>query len=119
MIEETLHGLVDVEALRDTRDLLADLAQLADIDTGIAAARILDSAGRLEPGPAAVEPVGFVRLVAQRRLVFGIEMGAPAGLYLLDFHGGDDAFADQFLAVYFSVVGCERIFWYISGWVNK
>src|ERR1035441_2147258 len=49
MIEEALDGLVDVEALRDAGDLFADLAQLGDIDAGIAAARILDSAGDLEP----------------------------------------------------------------------
>ena len=98
MIEEALDRLVDVEALRHGRDLLADLAQLADVDAGIAAARILDSAGDLEPRPAAVEPVGLVRLVAQRRLEFGIELGAPVGFHLVDFAGGDDAFGDQLLA---------------------
>src|SRR5665213_4069738 len=82
MIEEALDGLVDVEALRNRCDFLTDSPQLGDIDTGIAAARILDFAGGLEPRPAAVEPIGLVRLVARRNLEFGFKVRAPAGLHL-------------------------------------
>ena len=64
MIEKALDGLVDVEALRHRRDLLADLAQLGERDAGIAAARIVGFARRLQARPAAVEPIGLVRLVA-------------------------------------------------------
>ncbi len=72
-----------------------------DRDAGIAAARVLGFAGRLQAGPAAVEPVGLVRLIAQRGLEFGVEPGAPVALHLLDFALGDDALGDQFLAVDF------------------
>jgi len=101
MIEEALDGLVDVEALRDARDLRADGAQLGNIDAGIAAARILDFAGGLEPRPAAVEPIGLVRLVARRNFELSFKVRAPAGLHLFDVVLGDDAFADQPLAVDF------------------
>ena len=83
------------EALRDRGDLLADLAQFFQRDAGVSAARVLDLAGHLETGPAAVEPVGLVRLVAAARLELGVEPGAPVGLHLLDFALGDDALADQ------------------------
>src|SRR5665647_3944946 len=99
MIEEALDGLVNGEALRNRGDLLADLAQRCERDAGIAAARVLGIARRLEAGPAAVEPVGLVGLVALRRLEFGVEPGAPVGLHLVDFAGGNDAFGDQLLAV--------------------
>ena len=101
MIEEALDGLVDVEALRDRCDFLTDSAQLGDIDAGIAAARILDFAGGLEPRPAAVEPVGLVRLVTRRNFELSFKVRAPAGLHLFDVALGDDAFTDQPLAVDF------------------
>ena len=72
-----------------------------DVDAGIAAARIVGFARGLQPGPAAVEPVGLVRLVAAAGLEFGVEPGAPVGPHLLDFALGDDAFGDQLLAVDF------------------
>ena len=73
--------------------------QRLDRDAGIAAARIVDVVGDLEAGPAAVEPVGLVRLVAGAGLVLGVEPRAPVGLHLLDFALGDDAFGDQLLGV--------------------
>ncbi len=50
-------------------------------------------------GPAAVEPVGLVRLVALAGFVLGFEPRAPIGLHLVDFAFGDDAFADQLLRI--------------------
>ena len=98
-IEEALDGAVDVEALRHRGELPADLLQRLDRDAGVAAARIVDRAGGLHAGPAAVEPVGLVGLVALARLQLGVEPRAPVGLHLLDFAVGDDAFADQLLGV--------------------
>ena len=57
------------------------------------------SAGGLHAGPAAVEPIGVVGLVALARLLLGVEPRAPVGLHLLDFAVGDDALADQPLGV--------------------
>ena len=53
----------------------------------------------LQARPAAVEPVGLVRLVALRAFEFGLEAGAPVGAHLLDLALGDDAFGDQLLRV--------------------
>ena len=55
----------------------------------------------LHAGPAAVEPVGAVGLVALARLQLGVEPRAPVGPHLLDLALGDDAFADQLLGVDF------------------
>src|SRR6185312_13425745 len=52
MIEATLDRLVDVEALRQLREFLADGAQLGDGDAGITAARIGDLARRFQARPA-------------------------------------------------------------------
>ncbi len=68
-------------------------------DAGLAAARIVVVVGGLQARPAAVEPVGLVRLVALAGLELGFEPRAPVGLHLLDFAFGDDALADQLLAV--------------------
>ena len=72
---------------------------VAEIDAGLAAARIVGVARGLEARPAAVEPIGLVGAIAARRLELGIEPVAPVGLHLVDFARGDDAFADQFVAV--------------------
>ena len=72
-IEEALDGAVDVEALRHRGELLAHVLQRLDRDAGVAAARIVDRAGDLHAGPAAVEPVGVVGLVALARLLLGVE----------------------------------------------
>ena len=99
VVEETLHRAVHVEPIGHRCDLLADFAQHVRLDAGIAAARIVGVGGGLQAGPAAVEPVGLVRLVALPRLVFGLEARAPVGLHLLDFAFGDDALADQLLGI--------------------
>src|SRR6185437_16637116 len=84
VVEETLDGFVDMEIRRNDCDFLADLAQHFDCNTGIAAAWVLDLTRRLQAGPAAVEPVGLVRLVALRRLEFGIESRTPVATHLGD-----------------------------------
>src|SRR5258707_14885529 len=79
-IEEALDRAVDMEALRHLGDLAADILQRLDRDAGVAAARIVaHRRGGFHAGPAAVEPVGVVRLVALARLLLGVEPGAPAG----------------------------------------
>ena len=60
LFQKTLHRPVN-GSLRNGRDLLADVAQ-RDVDTGIAAARIVNLTRRLQARPAAIEPVGFVGL---------------------------------------------------------
>ena len=60
--------------------LLADVLERLDRDAGVAAARIVvDRARAFDAGPAAVEPVGLVGLVALARLELGVEPGAPVG----------------------------------------
>jgi hypothetical protein len=71
IVEEALDGAVDVKILRDGGDLLADLAQGLERDAGMAAARVFGVAGLFQAGPAAVEPVGLVCLVAVAGLVLG------------------------------------------------
>src|SRR6476661_4894043 len=77
IVEKTLDRLMNLEIRRDHCDLLADLAQRFDRDAGIAAARVFNLTRRLQASPAAVEPVGLVRLVALRRLEFSVEPRAP------------------------------------------
>ena len=72
-----------------------------DLDAGVAAARIVAVVGGLEPGPAAIEPIGLVGAIALRRFQLDIEPAAPVRLHLLDFGRGDDALADQLVAVDF------------------
>ena len=107
-----------MEALRNLRDFLPDVAEQLERGAGMAAARIVGVARRLDVGPAPVEPVGAVGLVALARLELGVEPGAPVGLHLLDFALGDDILGDELLGVDL-LVGCLRIALYISGWVNE
>src|SRR6516225_5577322 len=65
----------------------------------MAAPRVIGIARRLDVGPAAVEPIGAVRLVALARLELGIELGAPIDPHLLDLALGDDVFADELVGV--------------------
>src|SRR5580704_392233 len=50
-VEKTIERLVQMKALRQRRDLLADLLQLREIDASFAAAGIVGVGRRLEPGP--------------------------------------------------------------------
>ena len=73
VFEEARDGAMDLEIVRHAGDLLADLLQLGDIDAGDAAARIVAFGAGLHAGPAAVEPVGLVRLVALAGFQLGFE----------------------------------------------
>jgi hypothetical protein len=84
---------VDVEPLRDGGDLLADVAQHGDLDSGLAAARLVVLAAVLETGPAAVEPVRLVRPIALPGLLLLLEPLAPGGSHAVDLAGLDDALA--------------------------
>src|SRR6185295_16562623 len=99
MLEEALDCLVNDEPFRNGGDLLSDLPQQAGIDAGIAAPRIVGIPRCFHSGPASVEPVGLVCLIALAGLEFGVETRAPVGLHLFNFAFGDDALADEFLAV--------------------
>ena len=90
-----------MEARRQRGDLLADLLERCDLDAGLAAARIVGIARRLETGPAPVEPIGLVGAVALRGVKLGVEVAAPVRLHLLDFAGGHDALVDKLFAVDF------------------
>src|SRR5580692_12016960 len=88
-----------MKALRQRGDLVADLLELGDLDASMAAARIVGLAPGLEAGPAAVEPIGLVGPVALRGFELDVEAGTSVRLHLVDFARGDDAFADQLVAV--------------------
>src|SRR5687767_13470213 len=93
VVEETLHRAVNMEAVRHVGDGLADRLEFVDRQAGIAAARIVGVLRSLEAGPAAVEPISLVRLVALAGLELGFEPRAPVGLHFLDFALGDDSLA--------------------------
>src|SRR5215470_6915470 len=76
VVDETLQGPVQVETLRYRRDLRPDLFERRERDAGMAAARVIGIARRFDVGPAAVEPVGAVCLVALARFERGIELDA-------------------------------------------
>src|SRR5260221_14676128 len=101
VVEKTLDSLVDLEARRNDRDLLADLAQDFDCDAGVAATRIVGIARGLQTRPAAVEPVGLVGLVSACSLEFGFKPCAPIGPPLFCFDFGAGALADEDLPVIF------------------
>src|SRR5580704_16690296 len=90
---------MQMKARRQRGDLVADLLELSDLDAGMAAARIVGFAAGLEASPAAVEPIGLVGAVALRGFELDVEAGAPVRLHHLDLARGDDAFADQLVAV--------------------
>jgi hypothetical protein len=71
-----------------------------DGNARLAAARIVHVlAHGLEAGPAAVEPIGLVGLVALSALELAVELGAPGGLHLLDLGLADDALSDELFGV--------------------
>src|SRR5262245_53272097 len=98
VVEESLDRAVDVEVLGDRRDLAADLLERIERHAGVAAARIVGVARRLEAGPAPVEPVRAVGAVALRGLELAVEARAPVRLHLLDVGVAENALPDQLLA---------------------
>src|SRR5262245_157536 len=97
--QEPLDGPMYVEALGYRRDLPADLFERGERRAGMAATRLLGIACCLDIGPAAVEPISAVGLVALARLQLGVKLSAPINPYLLDFDFGDDIFTDKLLTV--------------------
>src|SRR4030088_2177411 len=76
VFQEALDGSVGVESLRYVRDLLPDLFEHLERRAGMATARVVGVACRLDVGPAAVEPIGAVGLVALARFQFGLHSRA-------------------------------------------
>ena len=64
-------------------DAAAHLLQRVDGDAGVAAPRLV--VGKADVGPAPVEPVGLVGLVAVGGRELLVEMGAERRLHALDF----------------------------------
>src|SRR6516164_4184496 len=64
LLEKALDDPMQVKTLRHRGDLLADIAQRGESGASAAAARIVGVARRLDVGPAPVEPVRAVGLVA-------------------------------------------------------
>ena len=115
-LQQALDGLVRVEVLRDRGDAPAHLLQRIDGNAGLAAAGLV--VGKADVGPAAVEPVGLVGLVAVGGRQLLVEMRAELGLHAVDFLRADDAFLDQPLGVDLDRVGCALMARYISGCVK-
>ena len=66
--------LMRVETLRYVRDLQPDLLEHLYRRAGMAAARVVGVARRLDVCPAAVEPIGAVGLVTLACVEFGIQL---------------------------------------------
>src|SRR6516164_10010884 len=98
-VENARNGAVDVEAFRHRGDLGTDLLELLDRDAGAPAAWIVGDFGNLHAGPAAVEPIGTIGLVALAGLDLGVEPRAPIGLHLLDFALGYHTLAGELLGI--------------------
>src|SRR5579884_3954377 len=99
MLEKPIERAVQMEARGEGRNLLADLLELRQIDSGMPAPRLIAVAGALEAGPASVEPIGLVGAIALRRLQLHVEAMPPIGFHFFHLASGDDAFANQLLAV--------------------
>ena len=57
------------------------------------------SSAALQARPGAVQPVGLVGLVGLADFPFGLQMGAPVGLHLVDVVAGDMTLGDQALGI--------------------
>ncbi len=102
IVEEALYRLVQAEAARRCGDARGDLLDLGDFDAGHAAPIVVDHVLRnFEAGPAPVEPVGLVGLVALARFEFGLQTMAPVAAQFIDFALGDEPFVDELLGVDF------------------
>src|SRR5271155_2445670 len=100
IVEEALDRLVHIEARRRYGDARSQLLELADGNAGDAAPIVVDRIlPGLEAGPAPVEPIGLVGLIALARLVFGLQTMAPVAPHLVDLALGDQPFADQLAGV--------------------
>src|SRR6185295_6469228 len=86
-----------VEILRDGRNALADFLEGFDRHAGRSAPGFI--LGKTDLGPAAVEPVGLVWLVAFGGTELGLQVRAEIALHLLDALLGDDTFLDEPLGV--------------------
>src|SRR5215204_2779546 len=98
-VKEALDGAVKVKILRRRAELLADLLERFDLNAGDPAAWIVVIARRLHAGPAAVQPIGAVGLVALARFELRIEPLAPLGLHGVKFAVAYHALGNQLLAV--------------------
>src|SRR5258708_35408927 len=94
VVDETLQGPVQVETLRYRRDLRSDLFERRERDAGMAAARVIGIARSFDVGPAAVEPVGAVCLLALTSFELGIELCALIHPHLLVIACGVVVLAD-------------------------
>ena len=99
LIEHALHGLVDLEGLWHAGELQADFPQLCHRHTGFSPARILVILSRLETGPASVQPIGLVGLVAFCHREIIVQRLAILRLHRVQLFRGNDAFLDQPFAI--------------------
>src|SRR5262245_23494940 len=76
---------------------MPDLLKRLDLDIRVAAA-IATWCG-LDPGPAPVEPIGFVRAMVLRRFELFLQALLEGGDHRLNLSGGDDAFLDESLRI--------------------
>ncbi len=92
-VEQPLHRPMRIEIVWNQRDPTPDLLERFDIETGIAAPRVI--LRKTKPGPSAIEPIRSVRLVAVCRLQFLVEHRAIGIAHALDLLRRNHAFLKQ------------------------
>ena len=96
-LDQLADRLVDVEVVRDRGDAMPDVFQGIDRNARVAAPIIAIGAG--DAGPASVEPVGLVGLVAVGETEFLVEVGADRRLHLGELGRGHHALIEEFFRI--------------------
>src|SRR3546814_166805 len=95
-VDDAAQRLVDVDIVGNRRDRAADRVEQLALDPRFdVAPRARVVLGRIEPCPAAGEPVGLVRLVIGAELEFLFQVGDEFVAVLRDEIAVDHAFLDQ------------------------
>src|ERR1700730_6191344 len=100
VVEQTPYCAVETKSLRNGCEVQANFDKACAIDACAAAPVFLDTRCRgSQPGPATVEPVGFVGFVGLTCFECGFEVMAPIRLQPSDFSLRNDSFGDKLLGI--------------------
>ena len=98
-LEQLADGLVNVEIFGNDGNAAAGILEFVDLHASFAAQ--LAFFGACKTSPAPIQPIGLVRLVAFRDLIFAVQIGADAGAHFISFAGLQHAFIKQVLGINF------------------